>query len=81
MSPKYNSMKRLLILSVVILAFSAQAQQVPDPVYLERLQAMSDADQDARRMLDSELGKDSVWRVIHAVDAANLIELKQLIDE
>ena len=53
-------------------------QQVPDPVYLERLQAMSDADQDARRMLDSE---DSVWRVIHRVDSANLIELKQLIAE
>jgi len=45
------------------------------------LQAMSDADQDARRMLDSELGKDSVWRVIRKVDAANLIELKQLIAE
>ena len=56
-------------------------QQVPDSVYLERLQAMSDADQDARRMLDSELGKDSIWRVIHEVDAANLIGLKQLIAE
>ena len=56
-------------------------QQVPDPVYLERLQVMSDADQNARRMLDSELNNDSVWRVIHAVDSANLIELKQLINE
>ena len=74
-------MKKLLILSVFFFAFSAQAQQVPDSVYLERLQEMSDADQSARRMLDSELNKDSVWRVIHAVDAANLIELKQLIDE
>jgi hypothetical protein len=74
-------MKKLLILSVFFFAFSAQAQQVPDPVYLERLQEMSDADQNARRMLDSELDKDSVWRVIHAVDSANLIELKQLIAE
>ena len=73
-------MKKLLILSVVFLAFAAQAQQVPDSVYLERLQVMSDADQNARRMLDSELNNDSVWRVIHAVDSANLIELKQLID-
>lgn len=56
-------------------------QQVPDSVYLERLQVMSDADQNARRMLDSELNNDSVWRVIHAVDSANLIELKRLIDE
>lgn len=74
-------MKKLLILSVLFLAFAVQAQQVPDPVYLERLQVMSDADQNARRMLDSELDKDSVWRVIHAADAANLIELKQLIAE
>lgn len=81
MSPKYNNMKRLLILSVVVLAFSAQAQQVPDSVYLERLQVMSDADQNARRMLDSELDKGSAWQVIHAVDSANLIELKQLIAE
>ena len=77
---KCNIMKKLLILSVVFLAFAAQAQQVPDSVYLERLQVMSDADQNARRMLDSELNNDSVWRVIHAVDSANLIELKQLID-
>ena len=56
-------------------------QQVPDSVYLKHLRAMSDADQNARKMLDSELRKDSVWRVIHEVDAANLIELKQLIDE
>ncbi len=56
-------------------------QQVPDSVYLERLQAMSDADQNARRMLGSEVGNDSVWRVIHEVDAANLIGLKQLIAE
>ncbi len=56
-------------------------QQVPDSVYLKRLRAMSDADQNARKMLDSEQRKDSVWRVIHAVDSANLIELKQLIDE
>ena len=74
-------MKKLLILPILFLVFSAQAQQVPDSVYLERLQEMSDADQSARRMLDSELNKDSVWRVIHAVDAANLIELKQLIAE
>ena len=74
-------MKKLLILPILFLSFAAQAQQVPDSVYLERLQEMSDADQSARRMLDSELNKDSVWRVIHAVDAANLIELKQLIDE
>ncbi len=113
-------MKKLLILSVVILGFAAQAQhhptvpsydelkttgyeayqnqdyktdwiptlsdrymrqQVPDSVYLERLQVMSDADQNARRMLDSEVGNDSVWRVIHEVDAANLIGLKQLIAE
>jgi hypothetical protein len=56
-------------------------QQVPDPVYLEHLQVMSDADQNARRMLDSELNNDSAWQVIHAVDSANLIELKQLINE
>ena len=56
-------------------------QQVPDSVYLERLQVMSDADQNARRMLDSELNNDSVWRVIHRVDSANLIEFKQLIAE
>ena len=74
-------MKKLLILPILFLVFSAQAQQVPDSVYLERLQEMSDADQSARRMLDSELNKDSVWRVIHAVDSANLIELKQLINE
>ena len=54
---KCNIMKKLLILSVVFLAFAAQAQQVPDSVYLERLQVMSDADQNARRMLDSELDK------------------------
>ncbi len=56
-------------------------QQVPDSVYLERLQVMSNADQNARRMLGSEVGNDSVWRVIHEVDAANLIGLKQLIAE
>ena len=56
-------------------------QQVPDSVYLEHLQVMSDADQNARRMLDSEVGYDSVWRVIHEVDAANLVGLKQLIAE
>jgi hypothetical protein len=55
--------------------------QIPDPVYMERLQVMSDADQDARKMLNSELNIDSVWRIIHKVDAANLIDLKQLIDE
>ena len=54
-------------------------QQVCDTVYLERLQAMADADQNARRLLDSTLNRDSVWRVIHEVDAANLIGLKQLI--
>ena len=74
-------MKKLLILSVVFLAFAVQAQQVPDPVYLERLQVMSDADQNARKMLGNELNNDSIWRVIHAVDSVNLIELKQLIDE
>ena len=56
-------------------------QQVPDSVYLEQLQVMSDADQNARRMLDSKVGNDSVWRVIHEVDAANLVGLKQLIAE
>lgn len=74
-------MKKLLILTVFFLAFAAQAQQVPDSVYLEHLQVMSDADQNARRMLDSELDKGSAWQVIHAVDSANLIELKQLIAE
>lgn len=74
-------MKKLLILTVFFLAFAVQAQQVPDPVYLERLQVMSDADQNARKMLDSELDKASAWLVIHSVDSANLIELKQLIAE
>ena len=81
-------MKKLLILSVIFLAFAAQAQhdnqlrqQVLDPVYLERLRAMSDADQNARKMLNSDLDKGSAWRVIHNVDSANLIELKQLIAE
>jgi len=74
-------MKKLLILTVFFLAFAVQAQQVPDSVYLERLQVMSDADQNARKMLDSELDKASAWLVIHSVDSANLIELKQLIAE
>ena len=74
-------MKKLLILPILFLSFAAQAQQVPDSVYLERLQVMSDADQNARKMLDSEQGSDSAWQVIHKVDAANLIDLKQLIAE
>ena len=48
-------MKKLWTLCLLLLAFSARAQQVFDTVYLERLQAMSDADQNARRMLDSEV--------------------------
>ena len=50
-------------------------------MFYSRIEAMFQADQEARRLLKSDMDQASAWRIIHEVDSANLIALEQLIAE
>lgn len=56
-------------------------ESIYDTVFYSRIEAMFQADQEARHLLKSDMDKVSVWRIIHKVDSANLIALEQLIAE
>ena len=52
-----------------------------DTVFYSRIEALFQADQEVRHLLNKGLDEDSVLRVIHEVDSVNLIALEQLIAE
>ncbi|MCR5821396.1 MAG: hypothetical protein K6F85_00560, partial [Bacteroidales bacterium] len=56
-------------------------ESIYDTVFYSRIEAMFQADQDARHLLESDMDQASAWRIIHEVDSANLIALEQLIAE
>lgn len=52
-----------------------------DTVFYKRIEQMFRTDQEARRLLKSDMDETSAWSIIHKVDSANLIALEQLIGE
>ena len=56
-------------------------ESIYDTVFYSRIEAMFQADQEARHLLKSDMDQASAWRIIHEVDSANLIALEQLIAE
>lgn len=56
-------------------------ESIHDTVFYSRIEALFQADQEARHLLKSDMDQASAWRIIHEVDSANLIALEQLIDE
>ena len=56
-------------------------ESIYDTLFYSRIEAMFQADQEARHLLKSDMDKVSAWRIIHKVDSANLIALEQLIAE
>lgn len=56
-------------------------ESIYDTVFYSRIEALFQADQEARHLLNKGLDEDSVLRVIHEVDSVNLIALEQLIAE
>lgn len=54
-------------------------ESIYDAVFYSRIEALFQADQETRHLLNKGLDEDSVLRVIHEVDSVNLIGLKQLI--
>lgn len=56
-------------------------ESIYDTVFYSRIEALFQADQEVRHLLNKGLDEDSVLRVIHEVDSVNLIALEQLIAE
>lgn len=56
-------------------------ESIYDTVFYSRIEAMFQADQEARHLLKSDMDQASAWRIIHKVDSANLIALEQMIGE
>lgn len=56
-------------------------ESIYDTVFYSRIEALFQADQEARHLLKSDMDQASAWRIIHEVDSANLIALEQLIAE
>ena len=56
-------------------------ESIYDTVFYSRIEALFQADQNARHLLESDMDQASAWRIIHDVDSANLIALEQLIAE
>ena len=56
-------------------------ESIYDTVFYSRIEALFQADQEARHLLKSDMDEASAWRIIHEVDSANLIALEQLIAE
>ena len=56
-------------------------ESIYDTVFYSRIEALFQADQEARHLLKSDMDQASAWRIIHEVDSANLIALEQLIVE
>ena len=56
-------------------------ESIYDTVFYSRIEAMFQADQEARHLLKSDMDQASAWSIIHKVDSANLIALKHLIAE
>lgn len=56
-------------------------ESIYDTVFYSRIEALFQADQEARHLLKSDMDQASAWRIIHEVDSVNLIALEQLIAE
>jgi hypothetical protein len=83
--------KHLFTLLLLLLTAVARAQTptVTDPATREKLLAILDEDQKYRRQLidvEKQFGRDSaevkaLWKTIGEKDAANLVEVKAILDE